>query len=116
MFNLKKLLQTAVLSLGVASTASLAAPSGIISIEYYADSTKQELIGYWYQSCYLNFKVLWGVREGYRAYDPMHGQDCTQLGEYSNRRAMCFSEKFNQAANGTGVVGRDEVEYIKSQC
>ena len=74
------------------SSAVSAAPTGIISIYYYKTAAKQELVGYWYQSCYLGFNTFWGTREGVKVYDPaMHGLDCTQLGMAGNNRGHCLT-------------------------
>ena len=83
------------LSLVLICNTSFAAPDGIISKYYYKTSAKQELIGYWYQSCYLGFSTLWGTREGFSVADPaMHGWDCTQLGVSANNRGFCYSQSF----------------------
>ncbi|QTH63442.1 hypothetical protein J1N51_11975 [Psychrosphaera ytuae] len=75
---------------------AVAAPDTIISKYYYRTAAKQELIGYWYQSCYLSFSVSWGKKEGYVQNDPaMHGWDCTRLGMSGNRRGSCLASDFD---------------------
>ena len=115
------------------STTSVAAPDGIISIYYYKTSAKQELVGYWYQSCYLGFNTLWSRREGYRVLDSaMHGWDCTQLGVSANSRSFCNSKSpekieivetiwdeglqkyvIQRAANGTSVLAKAQESNLE---
>jgi hypothetical protein len=87
------------ISLILFSSIASAAPNGIISLYYYKTSAKQELIGYWYQSCYLGFSSSWGTKQGFSVPDPgMHGKDCTQLGSYGNNKGYCLSSQFSNTA------------------
>jgi hypothetical protein len=75
---------------------TFAAFDTVISKYYYKTSAKQELIGYWYMSCYLGFSTLWGKREGVSVNDPgLHGLDCTQLGQRGNSRGSCNTSSFD---------------------
>jgi hypothetical protein len=108
-----KLLSLVVIGVLSFSSAVFAAPKGVISILYYKTSAKQELVGYWYQSCYLGFNAFWGTRSSYRVNEPMHGMDCTELGTSGNNRGQCFAYSFN---NENGVILNSEVNYITQSC
>ncbi|MCW8880412.1 MAG: hypothetical protein OQJ89_00390 [Kangiellaceae bacterium] len=117
--------KAAALFLTLSSSAAMAAPSGVISINYYKTSAKQELIGYWYQSCYLSFKTMWGTRDGYPEYEAMHGRDCTQLGKGGNDAGSCMTINFDEYAHigvshNSGLnyyyVDRQVADIVRSDC
>jgi hypothetical protein len=105
-----------VMSFFLLSTHAKAAPDSIISIHYYKTSAKEKLVGYWYQSCYLQFKAFWGERTSYTVAEPgLHGQDCTQLGMSGNNRGRCFAEEFDANDHDTWILESDR-NRITNEC
>lgn len=113
------------LFLTLGSNTVMAAPDGIISINYYKTAAKQELIGYYYQSCYLGFKTMWGTRDGYPEHEAMHGKDCTELVHSKNRKSSCMTINYNKYAkigisHNSGLnyyyVDYDVASIVRSDC
>lgn len=111
------------------SQQSFAVQDHVVSIEYYRTAAKQELVGYWYQSCLLSFNAFWGVRTSFKSYDPLHGKDCTRMAEFGNSRALCLGKNYDSyshvvsryndatgSAELVSIVYKDDKDYITARC